>query len=329
MSKSSGSSLRKPWHGCNESINQAVKFRSYNESIEVLIHRILKIWIIIVKVIASPHEAYAHVSHWRNEGLRIGLVPTMGALHAGHLALVQRSVEECDVSIATIFVNPTQFAPQEDLSRYPRTLESDLDGLRSVKCDLVFVPQNESLYPSGFSTYVTPPAVASPLEGICRPGHFRGVCTIVLKLFGILPANVAYFGQKDYQQLTVIRRMVEDLNVNIRVVGCPTVREPDGLAMSSRNRYLSPEQRQTALCLWNALSLAQRMIQGGEHDIQVLEAAMQRSLIEGGADRVDYARIVHQDTLADLSSLDSPSVALIAARVGSTRLIDNLLLSTS
>ena len=212
-----------------------------------------------MKVISSPHEAYAHVSHWRREGLRIGLIPTMGALHAGHLALVERSVSECDISIATIFVNPTQFAPHEDLSRYPRTLESDLDGLRSVKCDLVFVPQTESLYPNGFSTYVEPPAVAAPLEGVCRPGHYRGVCTIVLKLFGILPATVAYFGQKDYQQLTVIRHMVEDLNVNIQVQGCPTVREPDGLAMSSRNRYLNAAHR---LIKYNDILLAIRYAMG-------------------------------------------------------------------
>ncbi len=282
-----------------------------------------------VKVIASPHEAYAHVSHWRREGLRIGLVPTMGALHAGHFALVERSVSECDISIATIFVNPTQFAPHEDLSRYPRTLESDLDGLRNVKCDMVFVPTNESLYPSGFSTYVQPPAVAEPLEGVCRPGHYRGVCTIVLKLFGILPATVAYFGQKDYQQLAVIVRMVEDLNVNIRIEGCPTVREQDGLAMSSRNRYLSPDQRQTALSLWKSLSLVQRMIDDGQRDIQILESAMQQQLMDAGVDQIDYARIVHQESLADLDALDKPSVALIAARVGSTRLIDNMMLTTS
>jgi pantoate--beta-alanine ligase len=253
----------------------------------------------------------------------------MGALHTGHLALVQRSVSECDISIATIFVNPTQFAPHEDLSRYPRTLESDLDGLRSVKCDLVFVPTNEALYPAGFSTYVEPPAVAQPLEGVCRPGHYRGVCTIVLKLFGIIPATVAYFGQKDYQQLAVIRRMVEDLNVNIRIEGCPTVRESDGLAMSSRNRYLTPEQRQTAVCLWNALTLVQRLVDEGQRDVQSLESAMQRHLLAGGADQIEYARIVHQESLADLASLDQPSIALIAARVGSTRLIDNLMLSTS
>lgn len=280
-----------------------------------------------MKFVTSPHEAYAHISHWRREGLRIGLIPTMGALHAGHLALVTRSVSECDITAATIFVNPTQFAPHEDLSRYPRTLESDLDGLRNAKCDLVFVPQNEALYPDGFSTYVQPPAAAEPLEGVCRPGHYRGVCTVVLKLFGILPANIAYFGQKDYQQLTVIRRMVEDLNVNIQIQGCPTVREPGGLAMSSRNRYLNSDQRRAARCLWTALTLVQRSVQEGERNVKSLESAMHAHLLANGADKVDYARIVHPDSLADLETVDQPAIALIAVHVGSTRLIDNLLLN--
>ena len=277
-----------------------------------------------MKVVSNPHEAYAHVSHWRREGLSIGIVPTMGALHDGHLALVRRSVSECDITTATIFVNPTQFAPHEDLSRYPRTLENDLNGLRDAKCDLVFVPQNESLYPNGFSTYVQPPAAAEPLEGVCRPGHYRGVCTIVLKLFGILPATTAYFGQKDYQQLTVIRRMVEDLNVNIRIEGCPTVREADGLAMSSRNRYLNSDQRKKALCLWNALTLVQRLVHDGQRHVLKLEAAMHDQLLASGAEKIDYARIVHPETLADLEVIDQPAIALIAVHVGTTRLIDNL-----
>ena len=279
-----------------------------------------------MKVVSNPHEAYAHVSHWRREGLSIGIVPTMGALHDGHLALVRRSVSECDITTATIFVNPTQFAPHEDLSRYPRTLENDLDGLRDAKCDLVFVPQNESLYPNGFSTYVQPPAAAEPLEGVCRPGHYRGVCTIVLKLFGILPATTAYFGQKDYQQLTVIRRMVEDLNVNIRIEGCLTVREADGLAMSSRNRYLNSDQRKKALCLWNALTLVQRLVHEGQRHVLTLEAAMHDQLLASGAEKVDYARIVHPETLADLEVIDQPAIALIAVHVGTTRLIDNLMI---
>ena len=279
-----------------------------------------------MKVIASPHEAFAHIDHWKREGLQIGLVPTMGALHEGHMSLVRRSVAACDISVATIFVNPTQFAPHEDLARYPRTLESDLEGLRAAKCDLVFVPQTTALYPDGFSTYVQPPAIAEPLEGVCRPGHFRGVCTIVLKLFGIIPANVAYFGRKDYQQFMVIKRMVEELNVPIRVEGCPTVREEDGLAMSSRNRYLSAEQRSAALSLRRALLLAQELTQAGEFNVSAIEAAMHRSLLATGADRVEYARVVNSETLEELQELTAPAIALIAARVGATRLIDNLVI---
>jgi pantoate--beta-alanine ligase len=250
----------------------------------------------------------------------------MGALHAGHLSLVHKSVQECDFTVASIFVNPTQFGPHEDLSRYPRTLEGDLAGLRDARCDLVFVPHNESLYPSGFSTYVQPPSIALPLEGVCRPGHFRGVCTIVLKLFGIIPATVAYFGQKDYQQLMVVRRMIEDLNFPILIEGCPTTREPDGLAMSSRNRYLSSEQRQAALSLWKSLCCVERLKNEGQLKVAQLEGAMLSTLKETGAERIDYARVVDRETLLDLSELDRPAIALIAAHVGTTRLIDNLLL---
>ncbi|MEZ6135704.1 MAG: pantoate--beta-alanine ligase [Pirellulaceae bacterium] len=279
-----------------------------------------------MKIVQSPHEAYAHIDHWRANGKRIGLVPTMGALHAGHLALVQRSIEECDITAVSIFVNPTQFAPHEDFGRYPRTLEDDCARLRELNTDLVFAPTQESLYPEGFSSYVDPPRVAEPLEGEFRPGHFRGVATIVLKLFQILPANIAYFGQKDFQQLTVISRMAEDLNLAVRVVGCQTVREADGLAMSSRNRYLSPEDRRAALSLWKALQQAEQMSQAGQRQIAVLENAMVECLYAEGADRIDYARIVDRETLTRLEMLERPAVALIAAHVGKTRLIDNLLL---
>ncbi len=250
----------------------------------------------------------------------------MGALHAGHFSLVTRSTCLCDVTAATIFVNPTQFAPHEDLSRYPRTLEADLEGLRQHKCDLVFVPTTDVLYPQGFSTFVEPPAVAAPLEGVCRPGHYRGVCTVVLKLFGILPANVAFFGQKDYQQLKVIERMVEDLNVPIRIESCPTERESDGLAMSSRNRYLTGEQRAKALALWSALQKAQRMVADGQKETAEIESKMCEVLLSKGADRIDYARVVRRDSLENMDVLDGPAVALIAAHVGTTRLIDNCLL---
>lgn len=281
-----------------------------------------------MKIIESPLEAYKLVAQWRQAGQTIGLVPTMGALHPGHLALVERSRRECDKTIATIFVNPTQFAPHEDLSRYPRTLDDDLRGLEQLQTDLVFLPNSEQLYPAGFSTFVQPPQVAQPLEGLFRPVHFRGVTTIVLKLFNILPASVGYFGQKDFQQLTVIRRMVVDLNLPICIQGCETVRDADGLAMSSRNRYLSSEQRHTALSLWRALNAARQSIELGRRDIGELEQAMEDTLRDGGIERIDYARIVDRENLETLEQLDRPAVALIAAHVGSTRLIDNLLLPT-
>lgn len=279
-----------------------------------------------MKVIENPHEAFAHIDHWKKQGLRIGLVPTMGALHQGHLTLVERSLQECDISAVSIFVNPTQFGPHEDFAKYPRTLEVDLDHLRKLKVDLVFTPSPAQLYPPDFSTFLEPPRSAQPLEGEFRPGHFRGVVTVVLKLFHIIPAHVSYFGQKDFQQLTVIRHMVEDLNLPMRIEGCETVREPDGLAMSSRNRYLSTSARQTALGLWRALSDARTMVEQGEREVAQIEARMATILQTAGADSIDYACIVDRNTLQPIDRLDQPSIALIAAYVEQTRLIDNLML---
>ena len=206
-----------------------------------------------MRVIQSPSQIRQAIVQLRREGRRVGLVPTMGALHEGHLSLVRIARQRAETVVATIFVNPTQFGPHEDLGKYPRSLDPDLQALSAAGCNLVFVPSASDMYPPGFSTYVDPPAVAQPLEGACRPGHFRGVTTVVLKLFNLIPADFACFGQKDYQQLIVIRRMVEDLALPIEIVACPTVREPDGLAMSSRNRYLSPAERQQALALSRAL----------------------------------------------------------------------------
>lgn len=256
----------------------------------------------------------------------VGLVPTMGALHEGHLSLVRRAKSECDVAVATIFVNPTQFAPHEDFSKYPRTLESDLDLVESANCDLVFVPTREEMYPPEASTFIDPPQVAQPLEGVFRPVHFRGVATIVLKLFNIIPADRAYFGQKDFQQALVIKRMVADLNVATQIVVCPIIREPDGLAMSSRNRYLSPSDRQRALALSRALNLVQEQASHGEREASELTKKMQAVLEQAGIERIDYATIVNPETLAEATRLDRPAVALIAAFVGTTRLIDNCLL---
>jgi pantoate--beta-alanine ligase len=251
----------------------------------------------------------------------------MGALHAGHLSLVERSIQECERTVATIFVNPTQFGPNEDFSRYPRTLEDDLSALRALEVDLVLTPSHEVLYPAGFSTFVEPPEVSKPLEGVFRPGHFRGVATVVLKLFQILPASVAYFGQKDYQQLAVIRQMVSDFNVPIRIQGCPTLRESDGLAMSSRNRYLSETQRRAALSLWLSLQATKRLVEDGEREVARLESNMSEVLLQHGAESIDYARVVDADTLSEIQTIQSSAIALIAARIGQTRLIDNLLLT--
>lgn len=277
-------------------------------------------------VVSNRHEIYAKIDHERSSGRTIGLVPTMGALHAGHISLVNKSREVCDVSVATIFVNPSQFGPKEDFSRYPRTLESDLEKLEKAGTDFVFVPDAQSMYPPGFSTYVDPPAVAARWDGEFRPGHFRGVTTVVLKLFQLIPATIVFFGRKDFQQCAVIRRMVEDLNVPIRIEICSTVREPDGLAMSSRNRYLSQQERQQSLGLWHALQGANDLIASGKRNVSEIEKAMKQILSDHNIERVDYAAIVDEETLEPLTTIEKTAVILLAAHVGSTRLIDNLLI---
>lgn len=276
-----------------------------------------------MKVLASSAQTYAFIDQLRMQGKRVGVVPTMGALHEGHLSLVRRAKQECDVAIATIFVNPAQFGPNEDFQKYPRTLEGDLDQLRSSGCDVVFTPTNDQMYPSGHTTFVDPPIVANDWEGKIRPGHFRGVATIVLKLFQIIPAHVGYFGRKDYQQVAVIRAMVRDLNLQIAIEACETIREPDGLAMSSRNRYLSAEERHRALGLSRALRAGQALIEQGCTSGLVVEQAMQSELISAPVDSIDYAALVHPETLERVESIGGPVVGIIAARVGSTRLIDN------
>jgi pantoate--beta-alanine ligase len=277
-----------------------------------------------MKVIENPFEIYSQLRFARCEGASVGLVPTMGALHEGHYSLVHRSHEECDLTVATIFVNPSQFGPNEDFSRYPRTIDADLAGLKQAGTDFVFIPKNESIYRQQHSTWVEPNKVSIPLEGQFRPGHYRGVATIVLKLFNIIPATVAYFGKKDYQQLQVISHMVEDLNVPIRIEGCETIREADGLAMSSRNRYLTAEDRSKATSLSRALKQVQQAFAGGETSIKNLESMMKRTLEAAPVTSIDYARIVNGSTLQDLSVADDSSHALIAARIGTTRLIDNM-----
>jgi pantoate--beta-alanine ligase len=230
---------------------------------------------------------------------------------------------ECDYTVVTIFVNPTQFGPQEDFLEYPRTLDADLDALRLCGVDLVFAPSNADMYPADFSTYVEPPQVAQPLEGQCRPGHFRGVTTVVLKLFNLVQSDVAYFGQKDCQQSLVVRRMARDLDLPTEIRVCPIIRETDGLAMSSRNRYLTDGERQQSLLLWRSLKLATDLFAGGERDGDVVGERMRKLLEDGGITRIDYVALADPETLEPVRELKASTMALIAAHVGDTRLIDN------
>lgn len=256
----------------------------------------------------------------------VGLVPTMGALHDGHFSLVRESVRNCRCTLATIFVNPTQFAPGEDLDHYPRTLEADLAGLAANGADAAFVPAADCMYVAGHSTYVLPPRVAEDWEGRVRPEHFRGVTTVVLKLFNILPATHAFFGQKDYQQAAVIRTMVRQLDIDIAIKVCPIVRDADGLALSSRNRYLSDSERTRALAISRGLRTVAELVRSGERRAANLQQALQTSLRAGPVDAIDYAAIVDPETLQPCNQLQQQTLAIVAARVGNTRLIDNQLL---
>jgi pantoate--beta-alanine ligase len=279
-------------------------------------------------VVTTVAQLRQRVAEARAAGKKVGLVPTMGALHEGHLSLVRASQAECELTVVTIFVNPTQFGPSEDFQRYPRTLEADLAALAPCGAVAVFAPANQEVYPPGFSTYVEPPAVGSRWEGECRPGHFRGVATIVLKLFQMATADVAYFGQKDYQQALVIRHMVRDLDVPIQVRVCPIVRESDGLAMSSRNQYLNDQQRVQARALSDSLQLAVREVQRGQRDAAAVADGMRRVLADAGIERVDYIALADPETLEPVTEIRDRVVALIAAHVGQTRLIDNCYLAT-
>ncbi len=254
----------------------------------------------------------------------VGLVPTMGYLHEGHLALVRQARRENAAVIVSIYVNPTQFGPREDFGAYPRDLNRDLDLLRKDGTDIVFVPSDEEMYPREFGSWVDVEKVTEPLEGASRPGHFRGVATIVAKLFNIVRPTRAYFGQKDAQQVVVIKKMVADLNMNLEVVIEPTIREGDGLAMSSRNIHLNPKERQAATILFKALTLAQQLRKRGEKDPETIRRRMVALIQKEPLARVDYASIADAETLEELNLLDRPAVAFLAVRIGKTRLIDNI-----
>ena len=255
-----------------------------------------------------------------------GLVPTMGALHDGHLSLVRRAKAECDHVGVSIFVNPTQFGPGEELSKYPRDLDRDLKLLELLDVDVVWTPAPEVVYPPAFQTWVTVEQVSAPLEGKHRPGHFRGVATVVAKLLNAFTPDKAYFGQKDAQQVVVIKQMVRDLNFPLEVVVCPIVREPDRLALSSRNVYLKPEERQAATVLYRALSAAKAKYDAGERDAEMLRAAMSSTIAAEPLAREEYVSAADPDTLAELERIDKGVLLSMAVRIGKTRLIDNFLL---
>lgn len=274
-----------------------------------------------MKVFHDIESARQAVNESKRSGT-VGIVPTMGALHRGHGSLMRASVHQCDSTFATIFLNPTQFAAGEDLSRYPKTLPADLEMCEAIGVTGVLVPEVSDVYPPGFSTSITPPSVASDLEGVCRPQHFGGVATVVLKLFQMLPGTHAFFGKKDYQQWRVIEHMVRDLNVPIEIVGSEIIRDQDGLALSSRNVYLSTEERRRALALSSALMAATNRFAQGERTVSALQDAMTDRL-GVDVDEIEYAVVRDAATLAPIDEITHQSVALVAARVGKTRLIDN------
>jgi pantoate--beta-alanine ligase len=262
----------------------------------------------------------------RAEGRVIGLVPTMGALHEGHTALVKRARKECSQVIASVFVNPKQFGPKEDYKKYPRDLEKDAEKLAAVGVDALFAPETADVYPDGFRTYVNVEGISERLEGRSRPGHFRGVATVVLKLFEIVQPHFAYFGRKDAQQVRIISEMARDLNLDSEIVVCPIVREADGLALSSRNAYLSGEERKAATVLHRALVAAGNELAGGVRDAVHLQSVMRRIIETDPLAILDYAEIVSADTFEPVVRVARPCYAVLAVFVGKTRLIDNLLI---
>lgn len=282
-----------------------------------------------MEVVSTVAELRARVSGWKRAGESVGLVPTMGALHAGHMSLATSSRRECDKTVLTIFVNPTQFAPHEDLTRYPRPLERDLDLCQREGVDLVFTPAVEEVYPPGDSTFVEVTGITKNWEGELRPSHFRGVATVVCKLFLMALPDRAYFGQKDFQQQAIIRRMTRDLHLPLEIVTCPIVRDADGLALSSRNVYLSPEDRQAGLCLPRSLKHVEDLWQSGERDPARLTRELRSVLAAEPRMSLNYGVLVDPMTLEEATKPRNELVALVAGRVGQTRLLDNTWLRTS
>lgn len=273
-----------------------------------------------VKTIAEVRE---QVKQWRKEGLTVGFVPTMGYLHEGHASLIDASHRDNDRTVVSVFVNPMQFAPSEDLESYPRDIEHDKALAEAHGCDMIFNPEPDEMYHDNFSSFVDMTVLTENLCGISRPIHFRGVCTVVSKLFNIVKPDKAYFGKKDAQQLAVIRHMTDDLNMDIEIVGCPIVREDDGLAKSSRNTYLSEEERQSALILSQSLECGKALIKSGEKSAEKVISAITEKINTQPLAKIDYVKIVDAETMKDIAVIDRPSLCAIAVYIGKTRLIDN------
>lgn len=282
-----------------------------------------------MQVVHTVSQLRAFTDECRAGNRRIGFVPTMGALHEGHLSLVRTAKERAEIVLVSIFVNPTQFGPNEDFEKYPRSVDADCELLRNLDVDLVFVPDRTEMYPPDCETYIGVGSTAESWEGTLRPGHFQGVATVVLKLFNLVRADIAFFGQKDFQQLAVIRRMIKDLNIPVELVACPTVRESDGLAMSSRNRYLGDEERKQALVLFHSLKKAEEMVLVQKVDgASQIRGEMEKIIHSAKDAKIDYIALVDPKTLQEVDRVENsrPLAVLLAVRIGATRLIDNILL---
>ena len=279
-----------------------------------------------MKVVGTIKEVRELVKEWKKNGETVGFVPTMGYLHEGHGSLITKARENNDKVVVSIFVNPMQFEPTEDLDSYPRDLEKDSKFCESLGADLIFHPEPEEMYHEDFSSYVDMSVLTEELCGLSRPVHFRGVCTVVTKLFNIVQPDNAYFGQKDAQQLAIIKHMVQDLNMDINVVGCPIVREEDGLAKSSRNTYLSPEERKAALILSKTVKLAKELIDAGEKDADVVVAKMKDNIETEPMAKIDYVKAVNGLTMQQQKEIKAPMLIAMAVYIGKTRLIDNMIL---
>lgn len=279
-----------------------------------------------MQIVATVEEVRKQVKSWREEGLTVGLVPTMGYLHEGHKSLIDKAVEQNDRVVVSVFVNPIQFGPTEDLATYPRDLERDAALCEKAGASLIFHPEPENMYFDDFCTYIDMENLTKGLCGKTRPTHFRGVCTVVGKLFNIVQPNRAYFGQKDAQQLAVIRRMVRDLNFNLEIVGCPIIREEDGLAKSSRNTYLSPEERKAAVILHKGLTKGEEMVRAGEKNAAVVKKAIRDIIESEPLAKIDYVEIVDFDNIQEKEVLDGSVLAAVAVYIGKTRLIDNFII---